>query len=219
MSADEATAVRDVRVTLPEQWWLVPLHDPDARSHSVSKLVDRQFAGIDNQPILKARARESLEDQAGVAADLGARLMALSVGDYAGVPVPASLLVHWIDVPPLGGPGALLVDLRDSMAPADGEIPDGESMDLAKVAAGPVLRHIHQDTTPMPPDTDSEPDAQPDPPAEPLTSLHADYWLERPDGAGLVQFVFATPVIEVREAMLSLFDAIVEAARWVPDLG
>lgn len=205
MSLSKTNAVHDVRVTLPEQWWLVPLRDPDARSRSVSLLVDRQFSGVGDRPLAKAQARQVLEDQAAAAADLGARLMALSVLDYAGVPVPASLLVHWIEIPPLGGSGALLVDLRDTLLPVGGALPPGQSLDLATMSPGPVLRHVHEDTTSL------------EPHAEPLPCLGADYWLERPDGAGLVQFVFATPMVELREAMLGLFDAIVAAARWVPD--
>lgn len=168
--------------------------------------MDRQFAGTDDQPLAKAQVRRLLEEQAAAAGDLGARLMALSVFDYAGAPVPASLLVHWIEIPALDGRGALVMDLRDTMTPADGILPPGQSLDFATTGPGPVLRHVHTGAAVL------------ESGEEPLPSLGANYWLERPDGAGLVQFVFATPMVEFRESMLGLFDAIVAAVRWVPDV-
>jgi hypothetical protein len=48
-----------------------------------------------------------------------------------------------------------------------------------------------------------------------MPSLVADYWLERPDGAGLVQLAFATPMLLLRQPLLELFDAVAAAPRWV----
>jgi hypothetical protein len=50
---------------------------------------------------------------------------------------------------------------------------------------------------------------------EPTPSLVADYWLERPDGAGLVQLAFATPMLPLRQPLLELFDTIAGALHWV----
>jgi hypothetical protein len=201
--AELSTApVVDVRVVLPDHWWAIPLQPPEARQRSVERLVERQFAGVDDQPLLRADARRQLLAQAETAAEAEGRLMALSLQRVGDVPVPASLVVHWIDVPagPDGTPGdgALLVGLREAFEPQE----PGYALDLGKVAAGRVLRRVHE----LPAELTG---------AEPTPSLVADYWLERPDGAGLVQLAFATPMLPLRQPLLELFDAIAGALHWV----
>ena len=51
----------------------------------------------------------------------------------------------------------------------------------------------------------------------PVPSVVADHRFERPDGAGLVQLAFATPMTDVRDAMLELPDAITGALHWVTE--
>ncbi|MPZ66617.1 MAG: hypothetical protein GEU83_14270 [Pseudonocardiaceae bacterium] len=202
-------AVVDVRVVLPDHWWVVPLQPQRARERSVDRLVERQFAGVDDQPLLRADTRRQLLSQADKAADSEARLMALSLLQIADIPVPASLVVHWIDVPPdpqsTLGDGALLLALRAELEPTpDATREPAFALDLAQLSAGKVLRRVYE--------RDAELEG-----AEPTPSLVADYWLERPDGAGLVQLAFATPMVPLREPMLQLFDAIASALRWVTD--
>ncbi len=202
-------AVVDVRVVLPDHWWVVPLQPPEARQRSVDNLVERQFAGIDDQPLLRADTCRQLLAEAETAATSDARLLALSLLQIAGAPVPASLVVHWIDVSTdpanTSGDGGLLLGLQAELEPVPGAAPEhGFSLDLATVAAGKVLRRVYE--------RDAELEG-----AEPVPSLVADYWLERPDGSGLVQLAFATPMVPLREAMLELFDAIAAALHWVSD--
>jgi hypothetical protein len=199
--------VVDVRVVLPDHWWVIPLQPPQARARSVERLVERQFAGVDDQPLLRADARRQLLAQAETAAESGGRLMALSLQRVGGVPVPASLVVHWIDVPAgpgsRPGDGSLLVGLQEAFQPAAGSPPEpGFALEVGKVAAGRVLRRVHE----VPAELTG---------AEPTLSLVADYWLERPDGAGLVQLAFATPMLPLRQPLLELFDAITGALHWV----
>jgi hypothetical protein len=203
-----AAPVVDVRVVLPDHWWAIPLQPLEARTRSVERLVERQFAGVDDQPLLRADARRQLLAQAERAADSDGRLMALSLQRVGDVPVPASLVLHWIDVPagPDSSPGcagSLLLGLREAFEPAaQGPPQPGFALDLGKMAAGMVLRRVHE----LPAEIAG---------AEPTPSLVADYWLERPDGVGLVQLAFATPMLPLRQPLLELFDAVAGALRWV----
>lgn len=138
MAELSTAAVVDVRLVLPDHWWVIPLRPPGVRTRSVERLVERQFAGVDDQPLLRADTCRQLLAQAETAADSDGRLMALS------------------------------------------------------------LRRVHE----RPAELTG---------AEPTPSLVADYWLERPDGAGLVQLAFATPMLP----LLELFDAVAGALRWV----
>ena len=199
--------VIDVQVVLPDHWWAIPLQPPEARERSVRRLVERQFSGVDDQPLLRVDTRRQLLAQAGTAAASDARLMALSLQQVGGVPVPASLVVHWIDVAARSdskpGDGSLLLGLQEELRPAPGVAsPPGFVLDLGQTPAGTVLRLVHE----QPAELEG---------AEPMPSLVADYWLERPDGGGLVQLAFGTPMVLLRQPLLELFDAIAGALRWV----
>lgn len=209
VAESSAAAVVDVRVVLPDHWWAIPLQPPEARKRSVERLVERQFAGVDDQPLLRANTCRQLLAQAETAADSDGRLLALSLQRVADVPVPASLVVHWIDLPAgpdsTPGDGSLLAGLQAAFEP-DAVAP-GFALDLGKTAAGTVLRRVHEMAAEL---TGAEL-----PGAEPTPSLVADYWLERPDGAGLVQLAFATPMLPLRQPLLELFDAVAGTLRWV----
>lgn len=72
------------------------------------------------------------------------------------------------------GDGSLLLGLQEAVEPPAQAAPQpGFALDLGKMAAGMVLRRVHE----LPAEIEG---------AEPTPSLIADYWLERPDGAGLV---------------------------------
>lgn len=202
-------AVVDARVVLPDHWWSIPLQPAGARERSVRALADRQFAGIDNQPQLHADLRKQLLAQAETAAESDGALLALSLLEVAGIPVSASLVLHWIDVPAdpeaVPGDGSLLLALQAELAPAsDAAAEPGFRLDLGRIEAGTVLRRVYE--------SHAEFES-----TEPVPSLVADYWLERPDGAGLVQLAFATPMAPLRESMLELFDTIASTLRWVTD--
>ena len=207
MAEVSTASVVDVRVVLPDHWWVIPLWPPQARARSVERLLERQFTGVDDQPLLRADARRQLLAQADSAADSGGRLMALSLQRVGDIPVPASLVVHWIDVPAgpesTPGDGSLLVGLQEVFEPPTGASrQEGFALEVGKVAAGRVLRRVHELSAELTG-------------AEPTPSLVADYWLERPDGVGLVQLAFATPMLPLRQPLLELFDAITGALHWV----
>lgn len=207
-SLDEIpTSVENVRIVLPDHWWWIPLHPSGARERSIDRLVARQFAGIDNQPQLRADTRKQLCSWAETAADEDGQLLALCLLEVDEVPVPASLVLHWINVPAdpdaTPGDGSMLLGLQDQLQPATGSFPEpGFSLDLGQIASGKVLRRVY------------ERDGQIED-AERVHSLVADYWFERPDGTGMVQLAFATPMVVLRGAMLELFDSIASALQWV----
>ncbi|MDQ4020052.1 MAG: hypothetical protein M3257_00070 [Actinomycetota bacterium] len=205
MARSDTAVVTDVRITLPDDWWMVPLQPTQARERSVQRLVERQFAGIDHQPQLREQVRKEVLAQADAAAVSDARILALSMQRVDGLPVPASLVVHWIDIPTgsNGADGSLLAALQDEFTPGPTS-PAGVALDLAQMPAGTVLRRVLE----APAQFGG---------ADPLPALVSDYWLERPDGAGLVQLAFSTPMVAFRGQMLELFDAIAGALRWVTD--
>jgi hypothetical protein len=194
----ESGRVVDVRVALPADWWVIPLLDPAERQHAEHALVARQLHGRPDDDPLRAALIDALTAQTGAAAAAGARLLALGLQHAEGVPIPASLVLHWWeDIP--NAEGALLNDLEDSLRPEPGTEPSGFSLDLAKLPSGRALRRVTVEAA----TGDDNPE-----------SLVVDYWVERPDG-GLVHLAFASPILPLRDALLSLFDAVAGALRWV----
>jgi len=177
----ESGRVVDVRVALPADWWVIPLLDPAERQHAEHALVARQLHGRPDDDPLRAALIDALTAQTGAAAAAGARLLALSLQHAEGVPIPASLVLHWWEEIP-NAEGALLNDLEDSLRPEPGTEPSGFSLDLAKLPSGRALRRVTVEAA----TEDDNP-----------KSLVVDYWVERPDG-GLVHLAFASPILPLR---------------------
>ncbi|MGH3244927.1 MAG: hypothetical protein ACRDOI_01730, partial [Trebonia sp.] len=72
-----ADVVAGYRMIVPDGWFGIDL-PPGRRERSVRTLLDRQFAGIDNAPQLKAQARQELLDRAKAAHAAGGLEMFLS---------------------------------------------------------------------------------------------------------------------------------------------
>jgi hypothetical protein len=194
----------DVAVVVPGDWWLVPLTDPEAMRRAVRGLVDRQFDGVDDQPLLKHDLRQRLSVAGGRAAAANGRLMAVSIGKVGAVPLSATMTSYWI---PLGRPvgGSHLDDLTTNLLDIDAESVDAR-YDKAGFDAGPALRRVRRSTN------DDETLTQ-----EPTELLLVDYWIEQPGDAGLAQLTFSTPMVMWEEPLLALFDAIAGTAHWQYD--
>ncbi len=182
---------------------VIPLQPEEARERSVRRLVERQFAGVDHQPQLREQLRQEVLAQAKSAAVSDARVLALSLQRVDGVRGPG-LACRALD----RHPGRARRCRRVTPRHAPGRVPTWTPATCRirarprAVAAGAVLRRVHQTEATLAG-------------AEPLPTLVTDYWLERPDGNGLVHLAFSTPLVAFREPMLGLFDAIVGALRWV----
>ncbi|HUR07710.1 MAG TPA: hypothetical protein VM347_34565 [Nonomuraea sp.] len=204
-------SIADVRVTLPEHWWPISLADEHVMRAGVRDLVQHEFDGVADNPLVQSDLRRALLEQAEAGRSVGARLLALCRQWHNGTPIPASLVLTWIDLPAGRGssPGEQLLELQGRLHPdPDAPMPAGQTLDLAALPPGTVLRHVRLDETPIPPSDGRE---------QRIPALVADYWLERPDQAGLIQLAFSSPIVPIRDAWLELWDAIVGTLRWVPE--
>lgn len=177
---------------LPESWWTVDLRDEAARRRSVSALVERQVGRDDSRASLRGDLRSQLRRAADDAARAGGRIMAVSLMQADGVPVPATLTMDRV-------PGAALDDhgaeelarlLRASQQ-------QGDEIEIAQGLPGPVLRRVSR----------RQGDASIG--GSDVALLVVDYWLDPTDAHGLMQLSFSSPLLELREGLLELFDAIV----------
>lgn len=187
----QVVAALDLTLLVPDGWWRVPLASRDQAAQSVQRLVDRQFRGLDDQPLLRREAERELLGAATRAADAGGQMMWLSHQLVAGLPLSASLVAS---AGPAAGPGGF--------ESVQGQLTGTGQVDVARVPAGTVVRRRSRGS-----DRESDRLGAPDRP------LLVDYWLQAPDG-NCVVLAFSTPLEPLGEAMVELFDAVVASVRW-----
>lgn len=180
-------------VLTPNDWWRVPLADKDARRRSVEQLSKQQFKGIDHQPVLRARLVDHVLRQAGDAAASGGLEMYLAV-QLQGLPVAATLTTYLVPHP-----------MPDSaVAMQDMVGPEGDC-DRVEVPAGPAYRRRRSRGAEGTPAEGAE--------NEPLTTL-VDYWIAVPGQPQMLLLEFSTPMEQIAEVMVDLFDAVAGSVRW-----
>lgn len=180
-----------VGLLLPASWWTIDLTDDDGRRASIARLVEQQIGRGDERAALRADTRKHLQSSADDAAGVGGRLMAISLMEAGGVPVPATMTLYRLPGADLTGQGVTQLEAVMRLG-TEGS----DSLGLADGPVGPVLRRVRR--RPGPKDLG----------AERLTMLTVDYWLDPEDGQGLVYLVFSSPIGQVEEPLLALFDAI-----------
>ncbi|MBO9556334.1 hypothetical protein [Cellulomonas sp.] len=180
--------VDDVGVLLPASWWTVPLAEPDARRAAVARLVDEQVGRADVHASLRADLRGRLATVADDAAAAGGRIFAVSFMRAAGVPVPATLTLYRLD----GLGHGDLAELETSLAEQPG-------FDAVEAADGPSARVVRRVSRRAAPDDLTD---------EPRQVLVVEYWLAVEGVETLVQLAFSSPLVELRDALLELFDTV-----------
>lgn len=190
----------DLAVVLPDDWWVVPLHPAAARHRSVRRLVERQFRGAE-QPVLRRDVEKRLATATDEAASASGRWMAVSLQRAAGVPVPASLVLSWIELGPPRGDGHL-ADLKAQLVASSGSAA-ADDVASAALPCGPAVRRVR-----------ARPPGELDLSTEEVEPVAVDYWLEFPSEDGMALLSFSTPLAVLREPLIELFDAVVGTARW-----
>lgn len=185
-----ATPARFVLLT-PDDWWRIPLPITGERRRSVKALAKRQFRGMDDQPTLRTRLERELNGQVEEAAAAGGLEMYLAV-EMRGMPVAATLTTYL--VPAAAPDGA--VELRETL---------GGDVDNVELPAGRAIRRRHTRGTAGTPAEGVE--------GAPRTTL-VDYWIDVPGSAQMLMLEFSTPMEEIAEVMVGLFDVIAESVQW-----
>jgi hypothetical protein len=179
------------QLVVPDEWFAVEL-DPRRRDGSVRALVNRQFAGIDNAPHLKAQARLELTAKAEAAYDAGGLDMFLSMQQLAGIPLAASLVVFVIPAP-RDGSKATAEQMAESLRDGDREV------SVIGLPAGMSVRVFRRATAGEQPGGDS-------------ASL--EVFVPVPGTGAWLLLSFSVPLGPLVPAMTKLFDAICTTLRW-----
>jgi hypothetical protein len=205
--------VNGYTLVVPDGWFSVEL-EAGRLERAVARLVDRQFAGIDNAPHLKAQARQELVARGEAARKSGGVEMFLSLMQVGGLPIAASLTTYLV---PSGAGQAGPDDLARALAR------DGGKVTVVDLPAGRAVR-ILRDSAPPEDWTRAAQQAAPgvgapDPAAQDLdqalVSREVQVFVPVPGGGGAwLLLAFAAPLGPLAPAMSKLFDAISQTLRW-----
>lgn len=206
---DAADGKHPPRLTfqLPGRWLTVDPRDEPAAFAEVDVVVRELVGPADDAAIARRRLRDQFRRAVVAARDADAHAMFLCLELVPGLATPASLTIHapaGMRLTPAVGASAkaVLATLHESF-----RLLDVDGIDTAKKLDGPrasVLRleRIREERI----EEDGE--------WVTSTSLETDYWFAVPGSKQVVLASFATPLGEIRHAMLNLFDSIALAASF-----
>ncbi|MGW4908156.1 hypothetical protein [Streptomyces sp. NPDC004270] len=175
----------------PEDWYRIPLQPPDRREASVSALIRRQFAGVDDQPVLRRKTEEQLRGAAEAGAERGGLALYLSFLEAVGIPLSASLLVSHLHEK---------FDSLDAVAALSGS---GEVEPVTLPAAGRAARLLRRERTKESRRLGSE-----------FQDTIVEYFVPIPDRDEGLMLTFSTPLEPIADGMVELFDAVAATLRW-----
>ncbi|MFF3845415.1 hypothetical protein [Streptomyces sp. NPDC002328] len=172
------------------------------RERSVDALLDRKFDGIDNAPHIKRLMRENLVEQAAAAYAGGGIELYLSLQQAGPLTIPASLLITFL---PPGGDRPTPLDLANRLA-SDGET-EASVVGLPAGTAVRTRRMTGRPDRPAPTGVVGSAD-------EALPSVTLDYQLAIPETDAHLLLTFSTPLVQIADAMVELFDAVAGSLSW-----
>jgi len=187
----------DYQLLLPEGWFRLDI-DPERRERSVDALVERQFRGVDNAPQIKRQLRQEMLAQATTAFEQGGIELYLSLQQAGPFTIPASLLIG-LGLPPHGGRLPSLHALADELA---ADTRGKREVTVVELPAGEALR-VREESTPSPGAEDHF-----------LPSVSLDFQVSVPHAQALLLLTFSTPLIQIADAMVELFDAVAGSLSW-----
>ncbi|WP_258574458.1 hypothetical protein [Streptomyces shenzhenensis] len=194
----------DYRLLLPDGWFRVRI-DPEGRTRSIDALVDRKFEGVDNAPHLKRQLRDELLAQATAAYQDGGIELYLSLQQAGPLTIPASLLVTLVRP----APGTAQPDPAElARRLAAGMDAEATVVELAAGTTVRVRRATGRPGTPAPAGAPGSAD-------EVLPSVTVDYQLPVPGTAAYLLLTFSTPLLQIADAMVELFDAVAGSLTWL----
>jgi hypothetical protein len=175
----------------PEDWYRIPLQSGEQREASVAGLIKRQWAGVDDQPILRRKAQEQLIGVAEAGADQGGLVLYLSFLEAAGIPLSASLLISRV---------SRRFDSIDAVAALAGR---GEVTPVTLPGAGRASRTRR-----------SERNRQTKKLGSQFEDTIVEYFVPVPGRDESLMLTFSTPLEPIADAMVELFDAVAGSLRW-----
>ncbi|MDT0307483.1 hypothetical protein RM780_10965 [Streptomyces sp. DSM 44917] len=190
------------RMITPTDWFRIPLRSAAQREKSVQALVDLTYASRDEFAVKRRELRELLTSITDKAVEqLGIELY-LSTQGVFGVPIPASLLVTAEPEDPAVRAVLPVEMLADGLRNKHGENAD---VRVVRLTCGPAVRCRRRELS-----QDSKDLGQPE--DRPSTLL--DFYLPVPHSGAWLVLSFSTPLPELADAQVEMFDAVADSFLW-----
>lgn len=204
MTAEATRASRGTRTglgfVLPPDWFVLDLRDDILLGRQIHGLVLRQVGRREEDATTRARLRRQLHDTAEQAIRVGGVHLALSLMDVTGIPVPASLTTYHLDTAVTTLAGIL-----------DGAAHEGRVVEVVDGPLGEMARCVgvfRSDPAPSRPDDDASGAAP---------QVRADYWIDAGPGHGITLLAFSSPLVDLADAMVELFESVVSTVHVFPE--
>ncbi len=181
--------MRRLMIMLPPGWRWIDLGDHQRRDRAIDHIVEGTGLDDGQGARLRRELRDSLQRTASDARAAGSSLLAMSVD--ADPVLSGSMTVTFLD-----GAEELVDPWADD---------PGADAETSTVPAGRVVRRVRRERTTVADVTGTDG----------LETFTVEYWL-RHEGDPPVLLVMSSPLIAVADALLGLFDAMMESARWQP---
>ncbi|MGV9454944.1 hypothetical protein [Streptomyces sp. NPDC003635] len=175
----------------PEDWYRIPLQPRERMEASVAALIKRQFAGVDDQPVLRRKAEEQLLGAAEAGVEQGGVVLYLSFLEAGGIPLSASLLV------------CRLFEKFDSLDAVVALAGSGEVEPVKLPAAGVAARLLRRERPKQSRKLGTE-----------FDDTIVEYFVPVPERDEVLLLTFSTPLEPIADAMVGLFDAVAGTLRW-----
>lgn len=175
----------------PEDWYRIPLQPRERMEASVAALIKRQFAGVDDQPVLRRKAEEQLLGAAEAGVEQGGVVLYLSFLEAGGIPLSASLLV------------CRIFEKFDSLDAVVALAGSGEVEPVKLPAAGPAARLLRRERPKQSRKLGTE-----------FDDTIVEYFVPVPERDEVLLLTFSTPLEPIADAMVGLFDAVAGTLRW-----
>ncbi|WP_020076934.1 hypothetical protein [Cryocola sp. 340MFSha3.1] len=178
----------ELTIVFPGTWVMIPLHDEEAASRRIARLVTERVGRADRLARVRRTAKTELEHLVALADATSAFALALSMEILPGVPFPASIVLSREEWPTTPGPD------DDTATHLQRCFPDDDALEFS---IGPVRRRSQVRQTTY--DEQSAPE------------LVADYRFAVPDGSRLIHARINAPMATAPELYLELFDAMIDS--------
>jgi len=200
----QAALPRGYQLIVPQGWYRIVL-DEKHRERGVRTLVDQQFRGLDNQPVLHREATQMLLDLTADAAAGGALEMYLSLIAEGPVLLAGSLLVTYAPATrsrdqEILAPSA--ADLTELAAVLDEAGSAADPFTVVELPSGPALRRQTGVT-----DVEYQGEAAPE-------AFEVEYMVPVPGTGAFLVLTFSTPLLAIQDAIAGLFDVVAQSLRF-----
>lgn len=195
---------------LPGRWLAVDVRNPEGAAAQVEEAARDLIGPADDAAIARRRLRAAFQRAVDAARDASAHALFLCIEIVPDLATPASLTVHaptGMRMSPAVGTSAdaVLSVLQESF-----RVLEVEGADTARRLDGPRASMLRIDRV-------REERVEEDGVEAVATRLEAEYWFAVPGSKQVVLASFATPLGEIRSAMLNLFDSVALAAWFGPE--